>query len=124
MVEEFIQTEEVDTDYMRGVQMLRDRDFHGAVEILEDYDDFNAALALMAVDKNLSALQCLENEENTADVCYLRAILCSRMSRDEEALSWFRQACEMDRIYKFRGNLDPEISALKRKYGLDKEEQL
>lgn len=124
MVEEFIQTEEVDTDYMRGVQMLRDRDFHGAVEILEDYDDFNAALALMAVDKNLSALQCLENEENTADVCYLRAILCSRMSRDEEALSWFRQACEMDRIYKFRGNLDPEISALKRKYGLDKEEKL
>ena len=48
----------------------------------------------------------------------------SRISRDEEALSWFRQACEMDRIYKFRGNLDPEISALKRKYGLDKEEQL
>ena len=122
MVEEFIQTEEVDTAYMRGVQMLRDRDFKGAVEILQDYDDFNAALALMSVDRNLAAVQCLEDEDNTADVCYLRAILCSRMSQEEEAVSWFRKACEMDRIYKFRGNLDPEISTLIRKYGLDKEE--
>lgn len=121
MVEEFIQTEEVDTAYMRGVQMLRDRDFKGAVEILQDYDDFNAALALMSVDRNLAAVQCLEDEDNTADVCYLRAILCSRMSQEEEAVSWFRKACEMDRIYKFRGNLDPEISTLIRKYGLDKE---
>ena len=122
MVEEFIQTEEVDTAYMRGVQMLRDRDFKGAVEILQDYDDFNAALALMSVDRNLAAIQCLEDEEDTADVCYLRAILCSRMSQEEEAVSWFRKACEMDRIYKFRGNLDPEISTLIRKFGLDKEE--
>ena len=121
MVEEFIQTEEVDTAYMRGVQMLRDRDFKGAVEILQDYDDFNAALALMSVDRNLAAVHCLEDEDNTADVCYLRAILCSRMSQEEEAVSWFRKACEMDRIYKFRGNLDPEISTLIRKYGLDKE---
>ena len=121
MVEEFIQTEEVDTAYMRGVQMLRDRDFKGAVEILQDYDDFNAALALMSVDRNLAAIQCLEDEEDTADVCYLRAILCSRMSQEEEAVSWFRKACEMDRIYKFRGNLDPEISTLIRKFGLDKE---
>lgn len=122
MVEEFIQTEEVDTVYMHGVQLLRDRDFQGAVDILENYDDFNAALALMSVDRNFAALECLEKEENTADVCYLKAILCSRMSKDEEAVSWYRKACEMDRIYKFRGNLDPEISALIRKFGIDKEE--
>ncbi|EJW92116.1 lipoprotein, partial [gut metagenome] len=40
MVEEFIQTEEVDTTYARGVQYLRDRDYKAALEILQDYDDY------------------------------------------------------------------------------------
>ncbi|MGM9742292.1 MAG: hypothetical protein ACI3ZC_04470 [Candidatus Cryptobacteroides sp.] len=121
MVEEFVQTEEVDTAYARGVQMLRDRDFDGALAILQDYDDYNAAVAFLAMDRNLSALQCLEKEENTADVCYLKAIIYSRFSRDAEAVEWYKKACEMDRIYVFRGNLDPEISVLIRKYGLDKD---
>ncbi|MGM9738857.1 MAG: hypothetical protein ACI3ZT_10660 [Candidatus Cryptobacteroides sp.] len=122
MVEEFVQTEEVDTLYARGVQMLRDRDFDGALEILQDYDDYNAAVAFLAKDRNLSALQCLEKEENTADVCYLKAILYSRFSQDAEAVGWYRKACEQDRSYVFRGNLDPEISVLIRKYGLNKEQ--
>lgn len=121
MVEEFVQTEEVDTAYARGVQLLRDRDYEGALEILKDYEDYNSAVAYMAMDRNLSALKCLENVEESADVYYLKAILMSRFSRDEEACDYYRKACEADRIYVFRGNLDPEITVLIQKYGLNKE---
>lgn len=121
MVEEQVQTEEVDTAYARGVQLLRDRDYDAALEILQDYDDYNAALAFMAKDRNRSALNCLENEEESADVCYLKAILLSRFAKDSEACDYYKRACELDRSYVFRGNLDPEITVLINKYGLNKE---
>ena len=121
MVEEFVQTEEVDTTYSRGVQYLKDRDYKAALEILQNYDDYNSAVAYMAMDRNLSAWECLENEEETADVCYLKAIILSRFQRDEEACQYYKRACEMERMYIFRGNLDPEITVLIKKYGLNKE---
>ena len=121
MVEEFVQTEEVDTTYSRGVQLLRDRDFEGALNILKDYNDYNSAVAYMAMDRNLSALNCLENEEETSEVCYLKAILMSRFSRDEEACQYYKRACELEPMYVFRGNLDPEITVLIQKYGLNKQ---
>ena len=124
MVEEFVRTEEVDTLYARGVQLLRDRDYDAALEILRDYDDYNAAIAFMAKDRNLSAIKCLENEEETADVLYLKAILYSRFAQDKEACEYYRRACELDRSYVFRGNLDPEITVLIKKYGLNKEFEL
>lgn len=124
MVEEFVRTEEVDTLYARGVQLLRDRDYDAALEILKDYNDYNAAIAFMAKDRNRSALDCLENEEETADVLYLKAILLSRFARDAEACEYYRRACELERSYVFRGNLDPEITVLIKKYGLNKEFEL
>lgn len=120
MVEEFVRTEEVDTLYARGVQLLRDREYDAALEILCNYDDYNAALAFMAKDRNLSAIKCLENEEETADVLYLKAILYSRFAQDKEACEYYRRACELDHSYVFRGNLDPEITVLIKKYGLNK----
>ena len=121
MVEEFVRTEEVDTLYARGVQLLRDRDYDAALEILSGYDDYNSAIAYMAKDRNRSALDCLEKEEETADVLYLKAILLSRFARDEEACDCYKRACEMDGSYVFRGNLDPEITLLIKKFGLNKE---
>ena len=75
----------------------------------------------MAKDRNRSALDCLEKEEETADVLYLKAILLSRFARDEEACDCYKRACEMDGSYVFRGNLDPEITLLIKKFGLNKE---
>ena len=122
MVEDFIQTEEVDTEYAKGVQFLRDRDYKSALEILQHYEDYNAAVAFMAMDRNLSALQCLEKEtEETADICYLKAIILSRFGRDDEACEYYKKACEMEKIYVFRGNLDPEIVVLIKKYGLNQQ---
>lgn len=121
MVEEFVQTEEVDTAYARGVQLLKDRDYNAALEVLYDYDDYNTAVACMAMDRNLRALECLEKEKETADVLYLKAIIYSRFSRDKEACDCFLKACEMDKSYKFRGNLDPEVSVLIDKYKLNAE---
>ena len=41
------------------------------------------------------------------------------MGRPREAVDCFLRACEADPAYVHRGNLDPEIAELIRRYSLD-----
>ena len=116
-----VHTTVVDTAYMRGLQAIRDREYEQAVTLLRPYKDYNTAVAFCALDYNASALEVLEPMERTDKVLYLLAILYSRRGDDRRAVESYLKACRLNPSFVHRGNLDPEISGLIRRYGLDQE---
>ena len=122
MIVEEMETTELDTTYMRGVEALRDRDYELAITLLRPYQDFNAAVAFVAMDYNASAMAILQNLERTPQVNYMLALLYARNGDDEKAVQCYINACKQDRSYVFRGNLDPEIYVLIQRYGLNKQD--
>ena len=52
MVKDTVHTTELDTAYMRGVQLIRDREYEKALGILKDYRDYNTAVAYLSMDYN------------------------------------------------------------------------
>lgn len=119
MVKDTIHTTELDTLYIRGLDALRDRDYKSALSILRPYRDLNTAVAFCALDYNASALDILEKLERTDKVLYMLALVKSRTGDETEAVKLYRKACEMNPSFISRGNLDPEISSLITKYGLN-----
>ena len=118
-----IHTTVVDSVYMRGLQAIRDREYEQAVTLLRPYKDYNTAVAFCALDYNASALEVLEPMERTDRVLYLLAILYSRQGDDRKAVESYLKACRLNPTFVHRGNLDPEIASLIRRYGLDRELQ-
>ena len=122
MIKDTVHTTVLDTTYMRGVQALRDMDYKTAVTLLRPYRDYNTAVACCAMDYNASAMDILKDLEPTGPVEYMLAILYSRNGDSPQAVQHYLNACRIDRSYVHRGNLDPEISALIKTYGLNKED--
>ncbi len=126
MVKDTIHTTTVDSTYARGLQALADMDYHTAIALLGPYEDYNAAVAFVGLDRNLTALQILEPmkpEERTAPVNYILAIIYSRIGRVQDAVQCYLNSVEQEPSYRHRGNLDPEISVLIKQYELFKEEE-
>ena len=119
MVKDTIHTTVLDTAYMNGVQAIRDRDYEAALTLLRPYNDYNTAIAYLCMDYNASAMQILESLERTAQVNYMLAVLYSRRGDEEKAVECYVRSCSQDQSYVHRGNLDPEISVLIRRYGLN-----
>ena len=115
MIRDTIHTTELDTAYMRGVQLIRDRDYKAALERLLPYRDVNTAVAFLALDRNASALEILQELPGSARVDYLTAIALSRQGDKRGAMQHYVSACAKDGSFVHRGNLDPEISSLIRK---------
>lgn len=113
MQKDTVHTTEVDTLYMAGVQAIRDLDYKRAVTILRPYDDYNAALAFMSADYNHSALDVLSRlDDEDPKVCYLKAMVLSRLEQHEEALKYYRLCLAYDPYMRHRANLDPEMHLL------------
>ena len=126
MVKDTIHTTTVDSTYARGLQALADMDYNTAIALLGPYQDYNAAVAFVGLDRNLTALQILEPmkpEERTPQVNYILAIIYSRIGRVQDAVQCYLNSVEQDYSYRHRGNLDPEISVLIKQYELFKEEE-
>ena len=121
MVKDTIQTTVLDEEYMAGVQAIRDRDYETAIQILRPYKDYNAAVAFCAMDYNASALAILEALPETDQVHYMLAVIYSRQGRDRDAVEHYLKACKLTPSYWHRGNLDPEIAALIKRYNLNRE---
>ena len=119
MVKDTVHTTVLDTAYMNGVQAIRDRDYEAALTLLRPYNDYNTAIAYLCMDYNASAMQILETLERTAQVNYMLAVLYSRRGDEEKAVECYVRSCSQDPTYIHRGNLDPEISVLIRRYGLN-----
>jgi len=134
MVKDTIQTTVLDETYMAGVQAIRDRDYETAITLLRPYQDYNTAVAFCAMDYNASALAILEALDARsepgmtkgepgmkAQIDYMLAVIYSRQGKNKEAVERYLKACKLTPSYWHRGNLDPEISELIKKYGLNQE---
>lgn len=119
MVKDTVHTTVLDTAYMNGVQAIRDRDYERALTALRPYNDYNTAIAYLCMDYNASAMQILEGLDRTAQVNYMLAVLYSRRGEEQKAVECYVRSCSQDPSYIHRGNLDPEIAALIRRYGLN-----
>lgn len=122
MIKDTVHTTVLDSTYMRGVQELRDMNYAEALALLSPYDDFNTAVAYVGMDRNVNAMRILSKLEKTAQVNYLMAILYSRSGDFNNAVQHYVTSCRQNPSYRFRGNLDPEISVLIKQYGLNSEE--
>ena len=60
MIKDTVHTTVIDSVYMAGVEALKERDYNKAVELLRPYNDYNCAIAYMALDYNASAIAILE----------------------------------------------------------------
>lgn len=121
MEQDTVVTDRLDTLYMRGLQALRDRDYDEAVVILRRYRDYNTAIAFISKDMNASAMDILRDLPETPQVLYMKAIVLSRQGDEGTAADCYVRACRMDPGLVHRGNLDPEIYYLIKKYGLNKD---
>ncbi len=121
MVKDTVHTTVLDTAYMNGVQAIRDRDYERALTALRPYNDYNTAIAYLCMDYNASAMQILEGLDRTAQVNYMLAVLYSRKGEEQKAVECYVRSCSLDPSYIHRGNLDPEIAVLIRRYGLNAE---
>lgn len=119
MVKDTVHTTELDTIYMAGVQAIRDRDYERAITILRPYNDYNTAIAYVSLDYNSSAMAILETLERSAQVNYMLAVLYSRRGDNQRAVQCYLDSCKQDPSYIHRGNLDPEIAALIKRYNLN-----
>ncbi len=118
-----VYTTEVDREYMNAIELLKKRRYEEALTTLRGYDDRNTAIAYMSLGYNEAAyrvLKALPDVKNLPSEQYMLSILAARLGDEQSAVHYFLRACELQDNLKFRGNLDPELSYLIRKYGLDK----
>ena len=116
MQKDTVHTTELDTAYMAGLEALKSLDYKRAVEALRPYRDYNSALAFMSADYNHSALDVLEGlDDRDSRVCYMKALILSRLGVPDEAMKYFELALAYDPYLEYRANLDPEMSGLVKK---------
>lgn len=118
MLKDTVHTTELDTVYMKGVEALRERDYKLAVTLLRPYDCFNTAVAYVSMDYNQSALDVLQRLPRDARRDYMLAVVYSRLGDERMAVQYFMNSVEQDDAMRMRGNLDPEISSLIKRYGI------
>jgi hypothetical protein len=71
----------------------------------------------MSADYNHSALDVLSRLDDTdAKVCYLKAMVLSRLDQMDEALKYFALSIAYEPGLKYRANLDPEMFRVVNKY--------
>ena len=121
LTEEVVTRVETRPDYDRALKHLQDREYWEALEILSKYADFNTALCLVCMGYNQQAFNLLEKLKQTGNTEYLLAVLAIRSNDDSKAIAHLKKACELDPTKAYRIPLDPEVSALARKYNLQNE---
>lgn len=113
MQKDTVHTTEPDTVYMAGLEALKALDYRRAVTILRPYDDYNSALACVSAGYDRSALDVLERlDVGQARVCYLKAVVLSRLGFYDEAMKYFELSIARDPYMEHRANLDPEMHIL------------
>lgn len=119
MIKDTVHTTEIDTLYMKGLDLVSERRYLDALACLHGYSDYNTALCYVSLDRNMSALAILKGCVSSPKVRYLLALVYSRMGDDVKAVENYLKACNEEPSFVHRGNLDPEISALIKKYNIN-----
>ena len=112
MIKDTIHTTVPDTLYARGVELLNKKKYDEALSVLHGFYDRNTAICLLSLGYDQRAYNVLKNLPENSTHCYLLAVACARLGREEEALDHFDRAVELNENIEFRGKLDPEMSSL------------
>ena len=121
MVQDTVHTTVIDDRYNRGRELLREREYKQALNILSDYPkDYNYAICLMSLGYDQRAFEILNTygDRSSADVQYLLAILYVRLGRVQEAVQCLVRSAQIDHRKVFRATMDPELSKLINNYDL------
>lgn len=108
-----------DQEYDRALTSLKNGNYRDAVEVLRPYADENTVVAYLALGYDQMAYNLLQSLPATSDNLYLKSISASRLKKEKEAVELYSRSCAIDKSKVWRGNLDPEISSLIKKYGLN-----
>lgn len=114
---EAIQEEEKE-GYAEGLDLLQNRQYWEAIEILKDYPDYNTALCLACMGYNGKAYDILTDLPQTANNEYLLAIVSSRMDKKDQAVNHLLKSIELNPDKSARIELDSEIINLVNEYNL------
>lgn len=120
MVKDTIHTDVIDERYAEGIQMLENRRYKDALEVLLDYEDVNTAICYMSMGYDTPALNILQKEKESANTVYLMAVIYARQKDYAKAVEYYKKAVSMDKTKAWRGALDPEINQLIQAYDLNK----
>lgn len=121
MVEDVMFTDVVDTAYADAIALMDKRLYKEAMPKLLEYEDWNTAICYMTLGYNKTAQDILLKQPESSDREYLLAILAAREDNIADAVAYYRKACTMDPAKAMRGELDPEIASLIKKYDLNKD---
>ncbi len=115
---------EVKEGYAEGLALLQNRQYEDALQILQQYPDYNTALCLTALGFHGRAYDILSqpvtgaSQVTLGNTSYLLAIVCSRLDRDLEARDHLLKALELDPAKALRAVIDTETASLIRRYNL------
>jgi hypothetical protein len=99
-------------DYALALQYLRNREYQRALSILNDFKDYNTALALTCLGYDKQAYSLLIQLPKNADTHYLGAIICARLKDTQAAVDHLMEACSLDPTKIERAQRDPEMAKL------------
>ena len=105
--------------YEEGLRLLLNREYSKAFDILIKYPDYNTALCLVCAGYNDRAYNLLVQLKPSGNSEYLMAIVCKRIGQEEEAVQHLQRSFELDPHKKDRARLDPEVSELIARYGIN-----
>lgn len=102
--------------YSDGMEALLAKDYQKAIDLLAPYEDINSAIALASIGEYDDAEAILKQLPRSGRREYILAIIYAQKGDEKGALEAYLQSVEMEKKYRFRANLDPEISTLLNKY--------
>lgn len=108
----------LDEEYLRGLALLKERQYKNALEILRPYRNINTAICYLSLDYNASALDVLKELKPTAEVLYLQAVAMLRRGESESAAKLLMSSIEQDPDMSFKAALDPEMEPLMEEIGV------
>jgi hypothetical protein len=118
MIKDTIHTTEPDTLYAHAIELMQKRRYSKALQILNEYQDWNTGICLMSLGYDEKAYELFKQQSLSANTEYLLAILAARLGKEKEAYERYIHSCKMDESKKWRGALDPEINQIINKYNL------
>ncbi|KGO00201.1 hypothetical protein HQ48_06560 [Porphyromonas sp. COT-290 OH3588] len=102
--------------YQQGLDRLAVRDYRGALNIINQYPDYNSAVCLAALGYNDQAIMLLDRITATGKADYLRAIVYARMKKLEEAKESLLSAARKESTLAFKVEIEPEFAVLLETY--------
>jgi len=95
-----------------GIIAIKNGNYDAAINYLSQSESFNAALAMVLVDKNSSAMNLLDQlEEQDAMMYYLKAVTAARMDNSNVAFDNLRMAVNREESLKEMAATDMEFAS-------------